>query len=168
MVLFNSQGNYLIPPELGLETRKGSKIPNEQRTQRHPTSMQAALAISQTGRPSVQPRSLSSVYNCMGMVFASRRTCIETEHLPMILREDNYRQVLSERDLTRGDLVVYKDQNESVTHVGIVTEIRHNILNGSTTITVLSQWGAHGEYFHLADEVHPSLGKPAEYWTDRT
>ena len=168
MVLFDSQGNYLIPPELELATKKENHVPNEQRTQRHPDAMQAAVGIMQAGRPSVRPRSLSSIYNCMGMVFASRRTCIDPQHLKMILTDDDYQPVSNREDLCRGDVVVYKDRNGSVSHVGIVDEVNRSPRDGPVAITGLSQWGGDGEYFHLINEVHPSLGEPAEFWTDRT
>ena len=168
MSLLNSHGGYLIPPELPLTTRKGTKIPNEQRNQRSPATMQAAESIMRGGRPSVRTRSLSSIYNCMGMVFSSRRTCIDPDHLHTILKEDDFHQVRDNGDIKCGDVVVYKDSGGSVTHIGIVVEARPNVSTGSWEITVLSQWGGDGEYFHLIDEVHPSLGQPAEVWTDRT
>jgi len=34
-------------------------------------------------------------------------------------------------------------------------------------LTVLSKWGADGEYIHGASRVPAYLGTPAEYWTDR-
>ena len=168
MVLYNSQGSYLISPELSLATRKGTQIPNEQRNQRSPASMQAAIGIMQSGRPSVQPRSSSSVYNCMGMVFASRRTCIDPQQLHMILVDDEYEPVPDQKDLQRGDIVVYRGPKGTVCHVGIVVEVKPDLRKGSWEVTVLSQWGADGEYFHLINEVHPSLGEPTEFWTDRT
>ena len=168
MALFNSQGGYLIPSELPLSTKKGTKIPNEQRGQRPPAAMQAAENIMRNGRPSVRTRSLRSGYNCMGMIFASRRTCIDPDKLRMILEEDDYRQIGEEGNVECGDVVVYKGNSGSVTHVGIVVEARPDLFSGIWKITVLSQWGGDGEYLHLIDEVHPSLGEPSEFWTDRT
>ena len=168
MALYDSQGSYLIPPELALATRKERQIPNEKRTQRAPATMQAAIGIMKIGRPSVQPRSSSSVYNCMGMVFASRRTCIDPQYLHTILVDDEYEPVPDQKDLQQGDIVVYRDLQRTICHVGIVVEVKPDLRRGSWDVTVLSQWGADGEYFHLLDEVHPSLGEPTEFWTDRT
>jgi len=117
--------------------------------------------------PSARVRSLSSVYNCMGMVFASRRTWIDPEHLYMILEDDDYRRVLHEGELVRGDLVIYRDEEGHVTHVGLVAEVRTNLREARWEVIVLSQWGEVGEYFHHIDDVEPNLGKPTEYWTDR-
>ena len=103
----------------------------------------------------------------MGMVFATRRTWIEPEHLSVILQDDDYRQISSESELIRGDLVVYRDDAGSVSHVGVVAEVHTNVELATYEITVLSQWGRDGEYFHRADDVSAYLGKPTEYWTDR-
>ncbi len=43
--------------------------------------------------PDAELRSMTAVYNCMGMVFGCRRTSIDPEHLPTILREDSYVRV---------------------------------------------------------------------------
>ena len=129
--------------------------------------MEAAKNIVCQAHPHVQVRSLSSVYNCMGMVFASRRTWVEPEHLRMILAEDGYRQLPDERDLQLGDVVVYKDDSGEISHVGIIARREIDLLGQPPQLFVLSQWGQDGEYFHRADDVNPRLGKPAEYWTDR-
>ena len=85
----------------------------------------------------------------------------------MILEDDGYRPVTTEGDLEPGDVVIYRNDSGEVSHVGIVTEVRTNILQASREITVLSQWGKSGEYFHRVDDVHPALGNPREYWTER-
>ena len=110
---------------------------------------------------------MNSTYNCMGMVFASRRTWVDPEHLTIILEDDGYRPVANEGELQTGDVVIYRDNAGEVSHVGIVTKVRTNLLQASREITVLSQWGESGEYFHWVDDVHPGLGHPSEYWTDR-
>ncbi len=112
---------------------------------------------------------MSATYNCMGMVFANRRTWIDTDHLQLILQEDNYRQTNVE-DLQPGDVVVYRDELGYVKHVGLVSSIEVDLANlteDERKVTVLSQWGADGEYFHPVDEVNKLLGNPTEYWTDR-
>lgn len=167
MTLFNTRGNYLSGGDIGLSTRKNAHIPNTRRMPRAPVSMQAAQAMILGAHPSAKVRSLNSVYNCMGMVFASRRTWVEPEHLKMILEHDAYQQV-GRNDLQRGDVVVYRDNQDEVSHVGIVYEVKVNLEEASLEVVVLSQWGHDGEYFHLDDDVNPMLGKPTEYWTDRT
>lgn len=166
MVLYGASGEFLLAPEISLSTMRNQPIPNEQRQQRPPSSMQAAKDLL-TQRQTVVNRSLDSQYNCMGMVFASRRTWVDPVHLEMILEDDGYHQIGSAEELQVGDVVLYQDDTGSTSHVGIVSETRTNLNDASRTITVLSQWGADGEYFHEMYDVIESLGKPSQYWTDR-
>lgn len=110
---------------------------------------------------------MSSVYNCMGMVFAARRTWIDPEEIRLILEDDDYRRVSDASELMPGDVVVYRTDDGSVSHVGVISEVQIDIREASRRIVVLSQWGREGEYFHGVDDVNPRLGKPTEYWTDR-
>ena len=64
------------------------------------------------------------MYNCVGLIFASRRAWIETNHLYELLRQDGYNRVV-EREIVPGDLVVYTN-NEVPTHVGLIMSIRRD------------------------------------------
>jgi len=101
------------------------------------------------------------------MIFASRRTLIDTDYLRLILEGDGYRRIPNENELAIGDVVVYRDESGAVTHVGLVTDVKADLREAAWEISALSQWGQDGEYFHRVDDVSPRLGKPAEYWTDR-
>ena len=103
----------------------------------------------------------------MGMVFASRRTCIDPEHLDMILDDDEYRKLTSQAELQIGDLVIYRGDDDQVSHVGIISSIDVDIGTASMRLFVLSQWGKDGEYLHGINDVSPYLGTPTEFWTDR-
>ena len=163
MRLYNPQGDLVVGGEIELSTREGNRIPNEQRSPRPLSAMQDASRIHRAEHQSLKLRSLSSLYNCMGMVFASRRTGIHPSELEMILTEDGYRQI-GINELEAGDVVVYHDSRGEVSHVGIVDHVG---FENPRKVRVLSQWGADGEYYHLADDVSPALGSPSEYWTDR-
>ena len=168
MTLYDDQGNYIVGPVLQLSTKLGRQVPNEQRRPRPPAEMKAKKDIIMSSRrPSASNRSLSSVYNCMGLVFASRRTWIWPDYLDMILTDDEYNLVGSTREVRPGDVVVYRDQSGSVSHVGLVSDVHVNVAKATWDITVLSQWGEYGEYFHELDDVNPRLGEATEYWTDR-
>lgn len=158
----------MIGPEIPLSTRKGRQIPNEQAPQWPEARMEAARSALLPNRPNAMIRSLRSVYNCMGMVFAARRTSIDPEHLGMILEDDEYRQVASESELEIGDLVVYRGDDNQVSHVGIISRIDPDLRTGSRRLSVVSQWGRDGEYIHEISDVSHYLGRPAEFWTDRT
>ena len=86
--------------------------------------MNAAKLAHLAAHPKATARSLRSLYNCMGMVFASRRTWIDPEHLEMILEDDEYQRIVSEAELQVGDLVIYRGDNNQVTHVGIIQHDR--------------------------------------------
>lgn len=167
MTLYDVQGNYLIGAEIPLSTRKGNLIPNERRMPWPQWRLQNAQTNVLQYHPNVRTRSLTNVYNCMGMVFASRRTCVDPEHLRMILNDDDYKQVNDIGQLQPGDVVVYQDDRAEISHVGLVAEVKPDLVGGQPQVTILSQWGGAGEYFHRADDVNPLLGKPTEYWTDR-
>ena len=168
MVLHDATGSrYALAPEIRLSTKKGRHIPNTQMTQRPKVEMETAKDIVLTHHFSARPRSLSSEYNCMGMIFAARRTCIDPDHLGMILADDGFRRIARDSDLDIGDLVVYRDKNAEVSHVGIVSRIEPYRADNTRNVFVLSQWGRDGEYIHEVNDVGPFLGDPVEYWTDR-
>ena len=168
MTLYDAHGDYLAGAMLPLATGMGREIPNERRMALPPERMRAARDIMLASHSSAKSRSLSSAYNCMGMVFATRRTWVEPEHLRMILEDDGYQRVTSEGQLELGDVVLYQNEDGDIVHVGIVADVRTNLTDARKEVIVLSQWGRDGEYFHRVDDVHPLLGNPTEYWTDRT
>ncbi len=149
-----------------LGTRLGTPIRNVRRRPQAPATMMAALRLHTSEHPSLKLRSLASEYNCMGLVFASRRTWIEIDHLPMILKEDEYRQI-PPKEVQVGDVLVYRDDRGEVTHIGIVFDYTPDVQAASFATRVLSQWGADGEYFHDAEDVTHWLGRPREFWTER-
>ena len=149
-----------------LATKSGALIGNLRRLERAPESLQAGEAIWKREVEGIRCRSLSATYNCMGMVFASRRAHIETKELDRILVEDGYDEVPTLADVALGDIVVYRDDRNIAQHVGVVVEKSAEILDG-WQVTVMSQWGADGEYFHLLDAVPETYGKSTSFWTDR-
>lgn len=167
MTLYDERGNYLVGGQLPLATRKGRQIPNDRRVEQHPDRLRAAKEIVLRNHLSARVRSLTGVYNCMGMIFAARRTYIEPDELPMILEDDDYRRLGPQDEVIKGDMVVYKDTGGYVSHVGLVADAQRDLREGTTDITVLSQWGQDGEYFHHIDDINPFLGTATEYWTDR-
>lgn len=168
MTLIDPQGRQLSGSAIPLSTRKGTPIPNDQPPQRHPDSMEVAKAWALSVGDTIQIRSLRSTYNCVGMVFANRRASVEPEHIQTILEEDNYHQLSTSDELQRGDVVIYRDDDDEVSHVGIVIWMSIWSSDESRTVIILSQWGLDGEYFHSIDEVPPGYGYAAEYWTDRS
>ena len=150
---------------LPLATRRGTSIRNEQRMEQAPEALRAAVEIWQRERPAAQLRSITAVYDCMGLVFACRRTCVELSELNMVLRDDEYRRLSEPEEVEIGDIVIYYNEH-GVTHVGIVVDVgRH--LTTARSITIMSKWGSNGEYIHPVNHVPEAYGQHVEYWTER-
>lgn len=153
---------------LPLYTHSREFIPNETRLEFAPATLQAAKELLGKKHPQAKLRSSTSIYNCMGLVFASRRTWVDTEYTRLILRGDEYQRIDNLFDVRVGDIVLYKNnKGKDITHVGIVAEIIPQISTASFGFKVMSKWGANGEYIHFIEDVPELLGHPSEYWTDR-
>ena len=63
--------------------------------------------------------------------------------------------------------MIYRDEDGEAVHVSVVTRVHVDLTNATWEVFAVSQWGADGEYLHRVDDVHPNLGRPKEYWTDR-
>lgn len=122
-------------------------------------------ALERREKRIIKIRSISDyMYNCVGMIFASRRAWIETNHLYELLRQDGYNKV-TEREIVPGDLVVYTS-NEVPTHVGLIMTILSRGSNLENLI-ILSKWGKEAEILHRVDVVPELYGKPTEFWSER-
>lgn len=100
-------------------------------------------------------------YNCVGLVFASRRAFIDPEHIPKILSDDGYIKV-QRSSVNVGDIVVYtNDENEPI-HIGVIVSIY--AFGEIRTLNVLSKWGRDAEFIHDERNVVSYLGKPTSYW----
>ena len=149
---------------LPLATRKGTLIKNERRAEAPPDQILAAIRLWREERPLARLRSATRGYDCMGLVFASRRTSVATDQFSMILREDEYRLVREPDQPDVGDVVVYERRNR-VEHVGLVAEVIKGPF--SVTINVVSKWGQDPEYVHPIDHVPSWYGQATSFWTDR-
>jgi hypothetical protein len=144
------EGGQSDKATIALSTSKNRRIPNQRMPERSPQSMYAAKQLHARG--SRQLRSLRSTYNCVGMVFANRRTFIEPEEIPMILQDDEYAEIVRTDDLMPGDVVLYKDpKTDDIKHVGLV--LAAEVMFETKRIRVLSQFGRDGEYVHDLDDV---------------
>lgn len=152
---------------IDLVTRKRRRIPNEQRMEWLPERMREAARILCTSHPNWTLRSLSATYNCMGMVFACRRTCIEPEHFRLIVTDDGQVEISKITDSFPGDLAAYVDGKDEVVHVGVVLDRSVDVASASVNLRVLSQFGADGEYIHAADDLPEYLaGARLTIWSE--
>ena len=112
-------------------------------------------------------RSRASDYNCVGLVFASRRTWVDTRYVNQFLEEDGYRKV-ELRDAQPGDVILYRGEAETVEHVGLVIEHEPKPADADWDTIVLSQWGKDGEFLHERRDVSPLFADSTiEVWTER-
>ena len=102
-------------------------------------------------------------YNCVGMIFASRRAWIDIDHIYDVLREDGYEQVAIDQ-VIEGDVVLYK-RGGLPTHIGLIITIDRSL--GTPNIRVMSKWGADPEFIHFIEDVPEIFGRPSEFYTDR-
>jgi hypothetical protein len=166
-------GILLAPPEgsdywMDIVLRNGEKV--HSLTPKLPwpeEKISASVGLWKRNFPNAALRSFSHRYNCVGMVFASRRACIESTDLEKVLEGDGYSQLQNVAAVVQGDLVVYKDYMGSYSHVAVVLG-RYRVDSGNELgIEALSKWGQEGEYIHKAEDVPFHCGKPAEFWTER-
>lgn len=151
---------------LAVHTRNNWPIPNETAPEKNAVSQQASIELWRELLPDAKLRSISATYNCMGMVFASRRSHIHPKYLRKILKDDGYRPVQRTADVEVGDVVVYLEAGD-VSHVGIVVTKKPNIEEGRIDFDVMSKWGHDGEYIHDLHDVPSVFGKELEFYTDR-
>lgn len=110
-------------------------------------------------------RSVSNTYNCVGLVFASRRAFIDTDQLGLILNDDGYIEIPKD-DAMEGDVITYENEiSPGISHVGFVQKIVPSV--GSKEIFVLSKWGNDVEMLHKISRVPEVYGTKVKFWTER-
>ena len=149
-------------------TRRNRKIETWYRLEANPDRRRAMVKVIGECCPSGRPRSITQTYNCIGMVFASRRVWIDTHHFSNILNDDGYQQLGGLEEAEIGDLIVYRMPNGDFAHVAIIIS-KEPIIVGSNRlrVTTLSQFGYDGEWIHPYNEIPSMCGTPVEFWTDR-
>jgi hypothetical protein len=148
------QGQLCSTRTLRLQTREeGPDIKNEQYFDLTESQIVYLRNIATLFKDEFPDRTLAvfrvdvaAAYNCHGLTFASRRTCIDSpEEVQRILVQDGYEKVPNRKDLMPGDVIVYRSEGD-IPHSGVV--IRLDDLNP----LVLSKWGANGpEVLHRAN-----------------
>lgn len=88
------------------------------------------------------------IYNCHGLIFASRRTGIsDNEALHHILDDDGYAEI-EEGDVIPGDTILYFSTDGDIEHSGVVVSKPDKQLR---IPDVLSKWGKYKEVIHAAN-----------------
>jgi len=165
MAVILDPGGPRDPNALPLSTRRGTHISNLPRQECPPARLKGSIVQYSLDHPDAILRSITAVYNCLGLPFAARRTWIEPDHTRMILTEDGYTKLPGGDHAQVGDIVVYRHADEDA-HVGVLIRIE-DPLSMHRKLFILSKWGLFGEYTHPIDEVPALFGQPHEFWTDR-
>jgi hypothetical protein len=136
-------------PAIGLQTRLKSDIENAIDRDEPTPGIMAEMESYKRKHFSAthRPGGPSTIYNCHGLTFASRRTQIwKPSEIQKILKEDDYQEI-SVHQTMAGDVVVYFDERNDAVHSGVVVESTP-MLGNLRIIKVLSKWGAAHEAIH--------------------
>jgi len=157
------------PKGIILQTRAGRNLENSQSCEPEATIQDRYNLLRSKHFGWVNRKPACGVYNCYGLVWASRRTSIYDEsEISKILTDDGYRQLATERQLQPGDVVLYH-LNGNILHAAMVMELRQLQPGTSQIPWVLSKWGpVFGEDLHALRDVPNDLGGCLiEFRTDR-
>jgi hypothetical protein len=131
---------------LALQTRETNDIDNEQCIHLD-ANTQGSLSSQSRYLRQKHPRvsfrlDFSAIYNCHGLTFASRRTCIASStEIRKILAEDGFESVPAASQAEPGDIVLYVAAGD-IEHSGVVIEA------DNLSPLVLSKWGKGPEVIH--------------------
>lgn len=147
---------------LKLETRAQRQLPNQMQPQKPLQAIRDLAKIHERTCRATRLVSASTVCNCYGLAFASRRTALVDENAVFqALSEDGYKLVpFAPIRWDYGDVVLYRTSDSNASHVAVIVELRPGADPDDIEVRVLSAWGDQGEYVHDIDPGHPTLGKP--------
>ena len=160
---------------LRLDTRTGQPIENEVAAPPTQQSLAREQRLATKFGANWEKRiGPCGIYNCAGLVWASRRTAIyEDAEWDKIYQDDDYRELKGSELPMPGDLAIYSQSDVGYLHVGQVLSLEPVLLSAGGLIPkILSKWDdASGEYIHHPMDVHfrdRFTDFQLKYWTDRT
>lgn len=159
------------PKGIILQTRAGHNLENSQSCEPDARIHDRYNLLRRNHLSWVQRKPACGIYNCFGLVWASRRTALYKESdISQILKDDGYRRLVSEENSQPGDIVLYlrnSDNTRDTLHAALVIELKQ--LGTSRIERVLSKWNdTFGEDIHLINDVPEHFGDyRIEFWTDR-
>ena len=103
----------------------------------------------------------TGVYNCHGLLFASRRTQIDGKSIRPILHDDKYIRINRKDDVKIGDIVLFVAPDGDIEHSAIVVVPPSESITGMPK--VFSKWGPFTEFIHYAN-FSPYDVTNLEYW----
>lgn len=140
---------------LELETREKDEIANEQYYQLSDACEGSMLSQARGVKKDYQGKvhrfrlDASPAYNCHGLTFASRRTCIHKgETVRQIIARDGYEVVKRIAEVLPGDIILYvSSEDGDIEHSGIVI----GVLPQPSWPLIVSKWGLGPEVIHSAN-----------------
>jgi hypothetical protein len=159
---------------IALSTRKGAPIENL--VELAPGEREIGIFRRYTEKHGAnwEPRrAATGVYNCAGLVWASRRTSIlDPGEWDKIISDDGYKWLPEGQLPVAGDIAVYVDQdNDEIYHVARVAFLRPGIVGGKKIPWAISKWNStSGESIHSVYDVpfdKEGVNCALKYVTDR-
>ncbi|WP_176331637.1 hypothetical protein [Burkholderia vietnamiensis] len=138
------QGDMLNRTTIRLQTAAGRDISNFQEHEVDASEYQKLDLHRRKYPDAIQRNNPVSLYNCHGLVFASRRAWVHGDDLSNVLQDDGYIEVRFE-DVLPGDIVIYFIDGKPE-HTGTVTSVLGD--GALRSIDVCSKWGHGAEYVH--------------------
>ena len=113
--------------EIILQTKKGNNIENET-YYIEINSLERIQHINELQKKNhpkaIFRRGMDRSYNCHGLTFANRRTCIfPNGEIIKILKDDEYKKI-EMQEVMPGDVIIYKGDDDDIIHSGIVVQIK--------------------------------------------
>lgn len=136
--------------ELRLDSAQFRQLANYQGAVTPPHELNQFSDLERTYGQDIQRRvEPTPRYNCHGLSFGARRTCIESPAtVRQVLQEDGYVEVT--RDVAGpGDFVLYFSEDGDIEHSGLLLQAPAAQPLGVPL--VLSKWGRYAEVVHLAN-----------------
>jgi hypothetical protein len=150
MVLLDSSG---IVPDTNIElhTRANKRIENTQAWQLSLWDWKTFAEVVEKFDRAKKVADACPVYNCHGLIFASRRTAVDSAVFP-ILTDDGFEEI-SAKDVRVGDIALYLDERGEASHTGFIIGLE-KIFDGSDLLIpkVWSKWGKGPEMVHLVPD----------------
>jgi hypothetical protein len=135
---------------IALDTRLGNPIENEIAPSPSDMNKQKDLRIYREYILKWEQRiPPTGIYNCIGHVWASRRTAIYSDKArKKIISDDGYTELLLTDNPLPDDFIVYEDkESDYFLHIGRVIAV------SNSEIKILSKWDdSSGEYIHSPED----------------
>jgi hypothetical protein len=136
--------------KITLQTSQGTEVPNSQLREYSTYDLNYSSQIEKNHPAATFRTPPIPIYNCHGLTFASKRTCIfNIQSIQTILDEDGYVEIENVDDVLPGDVILYYSADGDIEHSGIVVTKPDKHLK---IPMVVSKWGKYKEVFHSAND----------------